>query len=54
MGKSQARVRLCKELAQREMTESRPHNMGSPKIVLTVTSGPRAKERVTGAPEVST
>jgi hypothetical protein len=48
IGKSMERARLCKELVRREMTESRSKSIGRPKIVLTVTSAPKAKERVIG------
>jgi hypothetical protein len=37
----------------REITESRSHSIGSLKMVLTVTSGPKPKERVIGEPETS-
>jgi hypothetical protein len=42
-----------RELDVKEMTESRSQSMGKPKIVLTVMSGPSAKENVIGAPEAS-
>ena len=48
IGKSRLRDRLWRELELREITESRSYNIGSPKMVLTVTSEPRPKERVTG------
>ena len=41
-------------LERREMTESRSQSMGRLKMVLTVTSDPRAKERVIAELEVST
>ena len=41
-------------LERREMTESRLQSIGRSKMVLTVTSDPRAKERVMAEPEVST
>ena len=37
----------------REITESRSHNIGSSKMVLTVTSEPKPKERVIGEPATS-
>ena len=37
----------------REITESRAQSIGSPKMVLTVTSDPKPKERVIGEPETS-
>ena len=36
-----------------EITESRSHSIGSPKMVLMMTSEPRPKERVTGEPDTS-
>jgi len=54
IGKSRWRVRLCIQLERREITQSRSQSMGRPKMVLTVTSEPSAKERVMGEPEVST
>ena len=54
IGKSRWRVRLCIQLERREITESRSQSMGRPKMVLTVTSEPSAKERVMGEPDVST
>ena len=41
-------------LDRKEITESRSQSIGNPKMVLTVTSEPRAKEIVMGDPEVST
>ena len=35
----------------REITESRSHNIGTQKMVLTVASEPKSKERVIGEPE---
>ena len=37
----------------REITDSRSHNIGRPKMVLTVTPEPKPKERVIGEPETS-
>lgn len=37
-----------------KMTASKSQSIGSPNMVLTVTSGSKAKERVMGEPEVST
>ena len=54
IGKSRPSERLCIELERRAITASRSQSIGRPKIVLTVTSGPKAKERVTGEPAVST
>jgi hypothetical protein len=42
------------ELERREMTTSKSQSIGRPKMVLTVTSEPRANERVMGEPEMST
>ena len=53
IGKSRLRDRLWRELELRKITESRSHNIGSPKMVLTVTSEPRPKERVIGEPDTS-
>ena len=54
IGKSRLRDRLWRrELELREITESRSHNIGSPKMVLTVTSEPTPKERVIGEPDTS-
>jgi hypothetical protein len=53
MGKSVLRERLWRELERREITESKSQSMGRPKIVLTVTSGPKARDRVIGEPEMS-
>ena len=53
IGKSRLRDRLWRELELREITESRSHNIGSPNMVLTVTSEPRPKERVIGEPDTS-
>jgi hypothetical protein len=53
MGKSFCKDWLRRVLERREITESRSCSMGRPKIVFTVTSGPRAIERIMGEPEVS-
>lgn len=53
IGKSRLRVRLCMELERRDIIESRSQSIGNPKMVLTVTSEPRANEIVMGDPEVS-
>jgi hypothetical protein len=53
IGKLVPKAREWRELDAKEMTESRSQSMGKPKIVLTVTSGPSAKESVIGAPEAS-
>lgn len=53
IGKSRLRVRLCIEFDRREMIASKSQSIGRPKMVLTVTSGPRANEIVIGAPETS-
>ena len=53
MGKSRFSARLCMELDRREMMTSKSQSMGRPKMVLTVTSEPRANEMVMGEPEMS-
>jgi hypothetical protein len=53
IGKSVLKAREWRELDVKDMTESRLQSMGRPKIGLTVTSGPSAKESVIGATEVS-
>ena len=49
--KLRLRDRLWRELELRKITESRSYNIGSPKMVLTVTSDTRPKERVIGEPD---
>lgn len=53
MEKSQLRDRLCIELDRSEITASKSQSIGSPKMVFTVTSLPRAKESVIGDPVMS-
>ena len=53
IGKSAPKAREWRVLDVKEITESKSHSIGRPKIVLTVTLGPNAKESVMGAPEVS-
>ena len=53
IGKSRFKARLCMELERREMITSKSQSIGRPKIVLTVTSEPRANEMVIGLPERS-
>ena len=45
------RERLRRELELREIPESRAQSIGSPEMVLTVTSEHKPKERVIGEPE---
>ena len=54
MGKSRLRDLLCIELERREITASKLQSMGSLKMVLMVTLGPKANKRVMGEPVVST
>ena len=54
MGKSRFKVRLNIELERREMTTSKSQSIGRPKMVLTVTSEPKAIEMVMGEPDWST
>jgi hypothetical protein len=53
IGNSMLRERLWRELELSEITESRAQSIGSPKMVLTVTSEPKPKERVIGEPDTS-
>ena len=53
IGNSMLRERLWREFELREITESRSHSIGSPKMVLTVTSEPKPKETVIGEPDTS-
>jgi hypothetical protein len=44
---------LWRELELKEITESKSHRIGSPKMVLTVTSEPKPKETVIGELDIS-
>ena len=48
IGNFMLRERLWRELELSEITESRSHSIGSPNMVLTVTSEPKPKIRVIG------
>jgi hypothetical protein len=51
MGKVRFKVVLRREFEPREIVQSRAQSMGRPKIVLTVTSRPKAKENVIWLPD---
>ena len=53
IGNLMLREQLWRELELREATESRSHNIGSLKMVLTVTSESKPMETVIGEPDTS-
>ena len=53
MGKVRFKVVLWTELVPSEITQSRAQSIGRPKVVLTVTSRPKANKKVIGLPLMS-